>query len=340
MDDQRIESIVTDYIKHKLSPTKAEQDHISNKYKELQSFLPGRTFQTGSYARLTSTTPVNDLDVIYELPESVSKKMTEAKIDPNVLNMADILGTLADALQKEYLKTATVKAQLHSVGIFFGSEDEFSIDVVPAIPCNDGMYWVPETAHLSVARRRKLYESYSGLNWIKSDPEGYKKQAKNTDIKSNGRFRKSAKFVKKWCKGCKENDTAFSLKSFHLELLVTELFKANSQLTVWRAIEQFFNELGGSISSPQLADRADASRFIDEYLGELNSTERQCILNEQQKACDIVLQLNSAQTQAEVLNGIESLLMVGRTQSRGPIVGVTSTNPEISKPYLWHDINR
>lgn len=337
MDDQRIESIVTDYIKHKLSPTKAERDNIRDKYKELKSFLDGRTFRSGSYARFTSTTPVNDLDVIYELPERVYKTITEARINPEDLDMANILSTLAEALQKEYRKTATVKVQLHSVGIFFGSEDEFSIDVVPAIPSDDGMYWVPETAHLSVARRRKLYESYTGLTWIKSDPKGYKEQAKNTDVKSQRRFRKSAKFVKKWCNGCKANDSTFSLKSFHLELLVTEIFKANPLLTVWGSIQQFFSEFGDSIAVPQLADRADSSRFIDSYLSELTETEKLNLRNAQVEALHTIGQVNAAATQAEVLNGIESILKLGSARSGTPIVAATRSNPAVSRPYLSHD---
>ena len=87
MEDQHIEQILTDYIRQNLSPTKLERDNISEKYKELQSRLEERAFQNGSYARFTSTTPVNDLDVFYVLPESVFKTITEVTIYPDELDI-------------------------------------------------------------------------------------------------------------------------------------------------------------------------------------------------------------------------------------------------------------
>ncbi|MFX1514247.1 MAG: hypothetical protein ACFFCQ_16860, partial [Promethearchaeota archaeon] len=195
MEQQRIEQILTDYIKQNLSPTKQERDNISEKYQELQSILEGRAFQNGSYARYTSTTPVNDLDVFYVLPESVYKTIAEVTIDPDELDMSNILEDLASSLRKAYPNSVNIKVQPHSIGIYFSSEEDFSIDVVPAIPTNDEMFWVPETAHFSVEKRRKIYESFPRLNWIKSDPKGYIQQAKQVDEKSMGRFRKAVKFV-------------------------------------------------------------------------------------------------------------------------------------------------
>ena len=50
------DAIVVQYVKQHLSPTESEHDAISKNYLQLQAFLGERTFQSGSYARFTSTT--------------------------------------------------------------------------------------------------------------------------------------------------------------------------------------------------------------------------------------------------------------------------------------------
>ena len=201
MNPDRLESIVQQYVRDRLSPTKRERRDISKRYQQLRDCLQERTFQSGSYARFTSTTPVNDLDVIYVLPEEITARLAVAKrVDPSKLDLERIIETLADELRRFYGSSASVREQPHSVGIYFGREDEFSIDVVPAIPTENDMYWVPDTVHLSIAKRSSLYKSATPpvANWIRSDPRGYIAQAADVDERSAGRFRKSAKTLKRW----------------------------------------------------------------------------------------------------------------------------------------------
>ena len=87
-----INQILKDYIKHNLSPRKPERERISKEYERLSDFLgKERTFQNGSYARFTSTTPVNDLDIFYELPEESYRLILEKRIDPSELDINNIL---------------------------------------------------------------------------------------------------------------------------------------------------------------------------------------------------------------------------------------------------------
>jgi len=79
MIDNDLEPLVAGYAKAHLSPTDPERSVISTRYDQLQRFLNGRTFQSGSYARFTSTTPVNDLDVIYVLPDEMLKQVLPLK---------------------------------------------------------------------------------------------------------------------------------------------------------------------------------------------------------------------------------------------------------------------
>jgi len=277
-----LEAILQDYAREHLSPKTAERAEISRKYNQLKDFLQQRTFQNGSYARHTSTTPVNDLDVIYELPDEVreSVRIAKAAIDPSKLDIKDIIASLAKELQKFYGTSATIKPQPHSVGIYFGSEEDFSIDVVPALSADNGMYWVPETAHLSVRKRRRLYESkqYSPiLNWIKSDPNGYISQASQLDKTTVGRFRKSAKIIKKWRWRWKQENDEFPLKSFHLELVVTDIFRQDPNQFCFDVIKAFIESIPSIISKPQCSDRADSSRYIDDYIKDLTDKQKKVV---------------------------------------------------------------
>lgn len=338
MTRNEINQICVDYIRQNLSPTKRERDFISSKYGELKKILQGRTFQNGSYARHTSTTPVNDLDVFYVIEDEKYPGVAEEIVANRNLDISNILEDLAELLRKAYRDEARIKVQPHSVGIFFGDDDQFSIDVVPAIPADDGMFWVPESSHLSVSKRRKLYEASPLFSWIKSDPEGYRKDAADVDLWSGGSFRKTAKFIKKWKQGCKDRDPSFALKSFHLELIVTAFYKDDHTLMCLNGIEKFFNALHEFIEEPKFPDKADESRFIDEYLTDLSEQERKSIIAQQNGAIAIMKSISDAETEAEVLKLIEELLQL-EEESRSvniviPSAGAASrVSPATSRPY-------
>lgn len=339
MTPVQINQIIADYVRTNLSPKKREREMISKQYEQLEKVLSGQIFQNGSYARHTSTTPVNDLDTFYVLPESVRKRVIERAINPEELTIDNILNDLAEALRKEYGNEARIVVQPHSVGIFFGSEDDFSIDVVPAQPADDGLFWVPETALRSVRSRRALYESKSStrLRWIKSDPKGYISQATVLDDATKGAFRKAAKFVKKWKRGCKNVNKEFPLKSFHVEIMVTELLKAQRALSCFDAVQRFFSLLPIAIVKRQYPDRADSSRYIDSYVSNLTEGQKGLVAGEHERVVQLIAQIQSATSETQVLLSIEDLLNISTNRSTSiPLVtvGASRTSPAYSKPYF------
>lgn len=339
MEQLKIDQILADYIRANLSPRKPERDMISRRYEQLSGFLSGQLFQTGSYARHTATRRVHDLDTFYVLPESVRRLMVERKIAPEELTLENIINDLAEALSKEYGNEARVVTQPHSVGIFFGSDHEFSIDVVPAQPAGAGLFLIPETALRSIRNRRALYDSkmVPKLRWIKSDPKGYIAQATELDESTKGIFRKAAKLEKKWREGCKKNNENFPLKSFHVEIMVTELMKSQKGLSLVGALEKFLPLLPPAVVSPQYRDRADSSRFIDSYVEDFLEEQKQMVLREHQRMTDLVSRILQAASEAQVLHALEDLLRMG-TDGIGPVsvvVGATKReSPAYSKPYL------
>jgi len=70
----------------------------------------------------------------------------------------------------------------------------------------------------------------------------------------------------------------FKLKSFHIEQVMVGYFKENPGLDVFGALFQFFVDLPEFINKPNIPDRADPERFIDEYLKDLSDNQRRLII--------------------------------------------------------------
>ncbi|MEX2409902.1 MAG: hypothetical protein WD607_00785 [Candidatus Paceibacterota bacterium] len=282
MKINKLNTVIEKYIKENLSPKKEEISFVSDRYKELSDMLEGENFQAGSYARFTSMTPINDLDVMWVLPSSYLEK----QVRPNDLNPSDILRELAIKLEGEYKNISTevrIKSQSHSVGIYFGETDEdFSIDIVPAVisgdlnEFNEDIYYVPEISRLSKRKRVERYSDEKRINWIRSDPKGYTSLAKNANDANEG-FRKVSKFMRAWKRGCKRNFYDFPLKSFHLELIVMDVFNQRANLTSLDVIKIFFDSLLEYLSNPIFPDRAENSRYVDEYLNSITNEEKEKI---------------------------------------------------------------
>lgn len=321
MKKDSLNTIIISYMRDHLSPLEKERKMISDRYEQLCNFLSGNCFQSGSYARFTSTTPVNDLDVIWIIPknffEGSAVKEVEGKIDPNHLDPSKILSQLAKDLEDNYKKSGQqvrIVPQSHSVGIYFGKTDEeFSIDVVPAIISGErnnydqDIYWVPQIAKLSKRQRAIRYESKETIDWIKSDPKGYIEDAKELNYQ-NGNFRKVAKFIRKWRKGCKSKNENFPLKSFHLELIINDIFQESLSIDSLGGITQFFENVENYIVVPTFVDRADPNQFVDAYVADLTQEERRKISLRIVTATTILSELKRVTGDEEALKLIRQLL--------------------------------
>jgi hypothetical protein len=273
-----------DYAR-KLSPGKSEQALIDNDiYPSFVDLLGTNScIQIGSYPRHTSITPIHDLDILYVLGEW----------DERNHNPASALTSLASKIKEDYKNptefSIKIDLQTHSVTVSFrGNNNEaFSVDIIPAYIYSQNefqqdKYQVPEIAKKSHGIRRDYYQylaqEHKEMIWIPSDPRGYIKVATETDNSSNGEFRKCVKLVKRWKRNLEDADSGLKLKSFHLEQVVTRIFQSNNDHEIFDAIFQFFFELPEIIGTPnQIADRADGSRFVDDYLKNFTLTQKRKI---------------------------------------------------------------
>lgn len=269
-------------MKNHLSPTEDERNFVTKIYEAFRDVLgEGNCIQIGSYPRFTAITPMHDLDILF-----IIGKWPGAAPNPS-----KILSDLQKRIEKEYNNptryTIKVLLQTHSITVVFlqGEKEFFSVDIVPAYILDknefgDDRYMVPEIASKGRSARRRLYEELAkgvrSMTWIKSDPRGYIEAAKHVN-EQNSDFRKSVKFVKGWRSSCKKLDPDFKLKSFHIEQVITQYFRKNTQPEIFDAVFNFFCELPSLLERSQIPDRADSQKKIDDYVDKLTYEEKEKI---------------------------------------------------------------
>lgn len=141
--------------------------------------------------------------------------------------------------------------------------------------------------------------------------------------------------MKKWKNRCKEIDPSFRLKSFHLELVVTEFFQNAPALICFDVVEKFFINLNQKVEKPQIPDKADKNMFVDQYLVDLTEDERSTILKFRNEALSYIKEMEVAQSETKCLELIKALLFNSK-QGNAPNVisiGATRFSPAYSKPY-------
>jgi hypothetical protein len=269
------------HSKDYLSPTAKERETVSNIYAGIQVALGANNcIQIGSYPRFTAVTPLHDLDVLFVVGSWNAATSNPAK------TLADLDKRLRDGFKNPTKLKLKISQQTHSISIQFmeGEEEILSVDIVPAFTSGRNefgrdTYVVPEIVRRGHAARRREYEqlakAHREVQWIKSDPLGYIEVAKRTNDKNND-FRKAVKIVKAWHYACKE-EFGSPLKSFHIEQVITRYFQEGT-IDIFDAVFRFFVDLPETIRQPQFRDRADANRFIDEYVREIGFPERRTLM--------------------------------------------------------------
>jgi hypothetical protein len=310
MRKNNINQLLRSYVKENLTPTMDDIQFVSNIYQSFNDLLGvNNCVQIGSYPRYTAIKPLHDLDILYIMGEWNSNQ-NDPKFD---------LKSIADKFLEDYVNPTKydldIVVQTHSISFrYLDKEKEvFAVDLVPALTegkneFNRNTFRVPEIIKVHRGKKRAEYyerklQNRENLTWIKTDPLGYIEVASSIN-KQNEDFRRSVKFIKRWKHECKEKNENFKLKSFHLEQLITENYKQNSNLDIFDSIFKCLSELKEKIKNPILRDRGDSTKFIDSYVSELTDSERELI----HQAVDAIL---IAFENIDDLNGIAQLFKIG-----------------------------
>lgn len=307
MRKNEISAALRQLAKNRLSPRETERTFVSKVYNSVQDVLGAKNcLQIGSYPRFTSITPLHDLDVLYILRTQ----------NEDTSNADRTLSELQKLLQISFKNptryTLEISRQTHSITIAFkeGDEEIFAVDVVPAYVSGtnnfgEDTYLVPEIFSKShrakIQRYKELAESQLQMTWINSDPRGYIQIAREVN-EANEDFRKAVKIAKAWKQACCETSDHFKLKSFHLEQVITEYFRATDSLDIFDATFQFFYDIPGLLSKPNIPDRADPDRKIDAYVADLTPLERQTVI---QARDHFLIQLENLVSAADVPSLLE-----------------------------------
>src|SRR5580704_4994115 len=297
------------YVTSNVSPTQAEREQVTALYAAVRACLGGKCYLVGSYARFTASRPMHDVDVLFVAGE----------FNPNRLDPMGILDRVHRDLKVNFRNPTPYKLaiskQTHSITICFleADQERFAIDIVPALTSGlknefqDDIYWVPEILSVSRRNRRSQYERLAKAAkreaewWIKSDPRGYVSAATRLNAE-NADYRRASKLVKKWKHNCKSSNEGFALKSFHVEQAIVEIIQRDVRLSMFDILFRFFCDLPDIIDLPQIPDRADAMKFIDDYVKDFSADQLRIIL----EARDFLLiQLENVSEQSKVSDVVQ-----------------------------------
>lgn len=283
---------------------------VSRIYHELRAALGSNCLLIGSYARFTAGRPLHDLDVLF----------IAGDFDPSHLSPQRVLTELHSALDRNFANPTkyqiAISQQSHSITISFLDEkrEAFGVDVVPAFisgtknEFGDDIYWVPEIVITGKKNRQSRYEHLSKTNrsevewWLKSDPRGYIKAT--TELNSdNSDFRKAAKFIKRWKHTYSAVNEDFKLKSFHIEQVLYGIFTNKPGIEIADAVFEFFCALPDVIARPQVRDRADQAKFVDQYLKDLTEIQKRTIVEARDFYLSSLEDFSETSSVSELLSG-------------------------------------
>ncbi len=329
MDEAILNNELNNYISDHFSPRLDDRTYISKKYELIKAVVGDSVFQSGSYGRFTAIYPVHDLDVIYVCKDPLLQvhPLTFMQELKRKLEVAKIKGV------------KNIDVQTHSVTIEFDDAvNDFGIDIVPAHELNETnefgqpLYLVPEILTMNHSKRAERYVNAATkpIGWVRTDPRGYMSIASKLN-EMNANFRHTVKLVKAWRHAAKEiYKSGFKLKSFHLELIITEYFINHPDATTSEAVVESLGELGTSLTVPSISDRADSLSFVDQYVAELTVTERQLIYNLQSKAHVAAGNILAADNTDALHTAIEGL-----TNIKPGIVSTSASSTPIPPQQPW-----
>lgn len=341
------DSIVQGYVNGNIRPTTSERDYVKKKYAELKDVLSdgtGNVFRSGSFARHTATTPIHDLDVIWVDESYASIDEPEAVLDD-----------LSKFIQKRYkelhYQTPKISIQSHSVTLVFNDGDEeFAIDIVPAIKADDGalneydqpIFMVPEIIRYNHHNRSEFYEKqareHNAVRWLLTDPKGYIRESVLLDDATDENYRTVVRIVKAWRTKMKRlHGDSWKLKSFHSEQICVRIFEADKTLSCSQALKQFYEQLPTYImNAPMIEDRAYSSdnedKYIDEYMADptrVTSSMKSTIINEARAAMQHIQLLDTASSAEMIETALRQLTQKAITKP----VSTTQTYTAAPRPY-------
>ena len=336
-----LSKVIIEYVLNNINPKIEDIREIADKYAKIKQVLWDQLFQSWSYPRNTAIRPINDLDIINELPQWKTYQDAEQILR----ELFDILNTVE--ARKIIWYYGKPKLQKSSIWLYFSeNEDDFSIDIVPAIITSmqdrysEYIYEVPEIFYMTRTQRKKHYETLEksltwNEDWIFSTPKWYIAHAKALDDLSNENFRGLTRFLKAWKRSCKQKrPDVFCVKSFHIEQICWKIIASNSTSQLSDLLELFFDDICNKFNQwAQFEDLAyeymEEKRYIDQYVEdpEKNTAEFKKILLQEVKRVNVLIRKLTVIDDEESIIWVLDDILNGqwRTDTVAPAVIWTAT---------------
>jgi len=154
----------------------------------------GNSILVGSWGKSTEMRPPRDIDLLFELPDSVYYRFLEVPFWRN--KQSEILQEVKRVLDKKYTRT-TIRADGQVISVPFHS---YSVEVVPDIKCSNDRYWICDTN--------------DGGSFEEIDPLAEQNCVQYSNNRTNGNTRDLIRMMKCWQSNCN-----VPLTSFQIELL-------------------------------------------------------------------------------------------------------------------------
>lgn len=162
------------------------QENISTKYKTITKLLNKKywehdsdtrnSLQVGSYGRGTAINGISDLDMVFELPESVFKRFDNYEGN----GQSALLQEVRDALRKTY-PNSSIKGDGQVVVIAFKN---YVVEILPSFLQSDNTYKYPD--------------SNNGGSWKITKPRQERDAINALNNESGGNLKKLCKMTRAW----------------------------------------------------------------------------------------------------------------------------------------------
>ena len=232
---------------------------LNDNYWESQSKTQHSKF-IGSWGKYTRVRPPRDVDILFELPDSVYHRFERRTGDRQSQLLQEVKTVLATTFT-----TTSIKGDGPVVKVPFAS---YNVELVPVFPLTDGQYWICMTDRGGYYKRADY------------DAESKLVKASNDTTKKN--TRRLIRMMKRWQAYC-----SVPIKSFWIELIAMDFlngWKHRDKSMVYYdwMVRDFLKHLEGKANSTVYAPGTyEAMNLGDTWLSKARMGRRRA-----EKACD------------------------------------------------------
>lgn len=222
-------------------------------------------FVMGSYKRHTMTRRLKpdskyDVDVMFVLNE-----------DHELEELLNTMEEVAKEIVAEIDDIEEYRRQRVSIGLRY--KDNFSIDLVPGVPADDGCYTLHDSKELKP---------------VTTDPLRHIEFIKTVNIARGKALKPLIKLIKRWAQEVALEADHGVFKSFHLEMLAAQLFEDREFSDYLDGLNQFFTEAYRITNASEKVLDPVGGGDISSYLDKPENPRRQEAIDALKKAKDAV----------------------------------------------------